>query len=72
MAALIVKDAYGINEQVLKQLAAQDPTWNKAAQIWEKVKNLRFDSLTQDQMSALETVEMDLQEQEANLVYSLF
>ena len=72
MAALQVKDAYGINEALLKKLAAEDPTWDKAAQIWQKAKFLRFDSLTKEQMDALEMIEMDLQENEANLVYSLF
>jgi len=72
MAALIVKDAYGINEILLKQLATEDPTWDKAAQIWEKAKNLRFDTLTQEQVITLEAIEQDLQEQESNLVFSLF
>ena len=72
MSALIVKDAYGINEKLLAVLAQQDPTWDTAAKIWEKAKNLRFDSLTPDQMHALEAIEMDLQEHETNSVFSLF
>ena len=73
MSALQVKDAYGINEKLMKQLAdSGDPTWDKAYQIWQKAKFLRFDSLTQDQMHALEAIEFDLQEVETNAVYSLF
>lgn len=73
MSALIVKDAYGINENLMKQLAESgDPTWDKAYQIWQKAKFLKFDSLTQEQMHALEAIEMDLQETEANLAFSLY
>lgn len=71
MAALLVKDAYGINEKLLQQLAQEDPTWDKASQIWQRAKLMRFDSLTQEQMDALELIEIDLQEQEMNLVYSM-
>ena len=71
MAALQVKDAYGMNEQIMKILASQDPTWEKAWQIWQKVRYMRFDSLTQEQMDALEMIEMDLQEHEMNEVYRL-
>jgi hypothetical protein len=60
--ALQVKDAYGINEKLIAALAQQDPTWDTAAKIWEKAKHLRFDSLTPEQMHALESIEMDLQE----------
>jgi len=69
MSALIVKDAYGINEKMLTILAQQDPTWDTASKIWEKAKHLRFDSLTPDQMHALESIEADLQEAEMNMVY---
>jgi hypothetical protein len=72
MAALMVKDAYGINEPLLLQLAQGDPTYEKAYQIWQKAKLMRFDSLTQEQMDALEAIEMDIQEYESSLVYSLF
>lgn len=72
MAALIVKDAYGINENLLQQLALTDPTWDKAAQIWVKAKFMRFDALTQEQMDTLEAIENDLQEQEAGYVFSIF
>jgi len=72
MAALQVKDAYGINEPLMKQLAQEDPTWDKAHQIWQKAKFMRFDSLTQEQMDALEAIEMDLLEHESNQVFSLF
>lgn len=72
MAALLVKDAYGINEAMLKQLAASDPTYDTANQIWQRAKMLRFDSLTQEQMDTLEAIEMDLLEHETNQVYSLF
>jgi len=72
MAALIVKDAYGINENLLQQLALTDPTWDKAAQIWVKAKFMRFDALTQEQMDTLEAIENDLQEQESSLVYGAF
>jgi len=73
MSALQVKDAYGINEKLMKQLAESgDPTWDKAYQIWQKAKFMRFDSLTPDQMHALEAIEMDLQEQESNFVFSLY
>jgi hypothetical protein len=68
MAALTVKDAYGINEQLLASLATQDPAWDTAFKIWQKAKNLRFDSLTADQMHALEAIEMDAQEYEMSLV----
>jgi len=67
--ALQVRDAYGINEKLMTALAQQDPTWETAAKIWEKAKNLRFDSLTPDQMHALESIEADLQEAEMNMVY---
>jgi hypothetical protein len=70
--ALQVRDAYGINEKLLDALAQQDPTWETASKIWSKAKNLRFDSLTPDQMHALESIEADLQEHEANLVYRFF
>lgn len=70
--ALTVRDAYGINEKLLRVLAQQDPTWEKALQVWEKAKLYRFDSLTQDQMAALEAIEMDLQETESNEVFRLF
>jgi hypothetical protein len=72
MAALQVRDAYGINERLLSTLAQQDPTWDTAAKIWEKAKYLRFDSLTPDQMHALESIEIDLQEHESSMVYRLF
>ena len=72
MAALQVKDAYGMNENLMLKLAQEDPTWEKAYQIWQKAKFLRFDSLTQEQMQALEMVEFDLQEHEMNTIYSLF
>lgn len=67
--ALQVRDAYGINEKLIAELAQQDPTWDTAAKIWEKAKNLRFDSLTPEQMHALESIEADLQEAEMNMVY---
>lgn len=70
--ALQVKDAYGINEKLLTILAKQDPTWETVLKIWERAKNLRFDSLTQEQMHALESIEMDLQETESNEVFRLF
>lgn len=69
--ALQVRDAYGINETLLATLAQQDPTWDTAAKIWEKAKNLRFDSLTQEQIHALEAIEMDIQETEMNAIYRL-
>lgn len=72
MSALMVKDAYGINEKVLAALATQDPVWEKAAKIWEGAKHRRFDSLTKDQMYALEVMESDLQEYEMSMVYRLF
>jgi len=72
MSALQVKDAYGINEKLLAALAQADPTWATALKIWEVAKLRRFDSLTTEQMHALESIEMDLQEHEANQVYSLF
>jgi len=73
MAALQVKDAYGINEPLMQKLALSgDPMWDKAYQIWQKAKFLRFDALTQEQMEALESIEMDLQEFESNTVFSLF
>lgn len=71
MSALQVKDAYGINEVLLVTLAKTDTTWETAAKIWAKAKYLRFDSLTPEQMHALESIEMDLQEHEANQVYRL-
>lgn len=72
MSALIVRDAFGINEKLLAALANQDPTWDKASQIWEKAKVLKFDSLTQEQIHALEAIEQDLQEYEMNMVYRFF
>ena len=59
-----VKEAYGINEPLLKILAKEDETWETAYKIWEKSKVMRLDSLTQEQMTCLESIEMDLQEQE--------
>jgi hypothetical protein len=59
-----VKEAYGINEALLKILAKQDETWETALLIWEKTKLLRLDALTSDQLAVLENIEMDLQEQE--------
>jgi hypothetical protein len=71
--ALQVKDAYGINEKLLNQLAQSgDPTWDKFAQIWQKAKFLRFDSLTKEQMHTLEALEMDLQEAESGMIFSLY
>jgi hypothetical protein len=71
--ALQVKDAYGINEKLLTQLAQSgDPTWDKYSQIWQKARFLRFDSLTQEQMQTLEALEMDLQESESNLIFSMY
>jgi len=70
--ALQVKDAYGINEKLLAVLAQQDPTWETISKIWEKAKYLRFDSLTQEQMQTLESIEMDIQETESNAVFRLF
>jgi len=72
MAALQVKDAYGINERLLQQLAQQDPTWDTASKIWQKAKFLRFDTLTQEQMNAIEAIETDLQEHESNQIFSMF
>lgn len=72
MSALQVKDAYGINEKLLAILAQSDPTWETAAKIWDTAKFRRFDSLTAEQMHALEAIEMDLQEHETNQVYRLF
>ena len=68
---LRVKDAYGINEPLLKILARNDTTWDTAFQIWLKAKALRFDSLTQEQMTCLEAIELDLQEQEQMYVMKM-
>jgi hypothetical protein len=59
-----VKESYGINEPLLKILAKDDEAWETAYKIWEKSKLLRLDRLTQEQMTCLEAIEMDLQEQE--------
>ena len=59
-----VKESYGINEPLLKILAKDDEAWETAYKIWEKSMLLRLDRLTQEQMTCLEAIEMDLQEQE--------
>jgi len=59
-----IKDSFGINEPLLKILAKDDETWETAYKIWEKSKNLRLDRLTTEQMTCLEAIELDLQEQE--------
>jgi len=69
MAALLVKDSFGINERVLKGLAVNDEGWKKIADLWDSVKFKRLDSLTPDQIESLETVEMDVQEHESMEVY---
>jgi hypothetical protein len=69
MAALLVKDSFGINERVLNGLAVNDEGWKKIADLWNSVKFKRLDSLTPDQIESLETVEMDVQEHESMLVY---
>ncbi len=73
MAALTVKDCFGINERILKILAAQDEDgWKKILDLWESVKFKRFDSLTEDQIASLESVELDVQEHEQLMVYNSF
>lgn len=71
MAALLVKDCFGINERVLSTLAANDESWQKISDLWASVKFKRFDSLTPDQVESLEAVEMDVQENESILVYEM-
>ena len=73
MAALLVRDSFGINERVLKVLAAQDEDgWKKILDLWESVKFKRLDSLTEEQIASLESVEMDVQEHEQLMVYQSF
>ena len=66
-----VNQAYGINEPLLKILATQDETWDTAYKIWGKTKHMRLDALTPDQMTCLEAIEMDLQEQEQMYVMQI-
>ena len=66
-----VKDVYGINEPLLKILSKDDDTWDTARQIWDKAKALRLEALTEEQRNCLDSIEMDLQEQEQMYVMQM-